>query len=257
VSILPLHLLRRHHLPIEAHFDWSLAVVWSWPEEQLAPLCGPGLELDTYEGNAFVALALVKTRGLRLKGLPRAFGSDFVLAGFRLFTRYTTREGRRLRGLKILGGGADSMGMTLLGSIMTHYQYRHLRIEVMETPDRLGIVMSGGHHLRVVAETSPEREPTSPPASSVFPDLRTARRFAGPMPYTFDYEAETHSMIRVEGVRREWHPRPVEIAIEANSFFDEGFFAGIGPGRLANAFLVRGVDYEWRRGVVERISGDE
>jgi len=48
----------------------------------------------------------------------------------------------------------------------------------------------------------------------------------------------------------------VEIEIETNSFFDEGFFAGIGPGRLANAFLVREVDYEWRRGIVERISGE-
>jgi len=232
-------------------------VVWSWPEERLAALCGPGLELDSYEGNAFVALALVKTRGLRLNSLPRAFGSDFVLAGFRLFTRYTTREGRRLRGLKILGGGADSLRMTVLGSIMTHYQYRHLSIAVTETPDRLEIRTSGGHHLQVVADTSPEREPLLPPAGSVFPDLRTARRFAGPMPFTFDYEAETHSMIRVEGVRREWHPTPVNVEIETISFLNEGYFAAIGPGQLANAFLVRDVDYEWRRGIVERISGDE
>jgi Uncharacterized conserved protein (COG2071) len=245
-----LHLLRRHHLHIDAHFDWSLAIVWSWPAELLESLCGPGLELDTYEGNGFVALALVKTRSLRPTGWPTWTGNDFVFAGYRLFTRYTTREGRRLSGLKILEGGADSWRMTALGLLLTHYRYRHLQIEVDEGADRLEIAASGGHRLHVIADISPEHEPATPPPGSIFPDLRTARRFAGPMPYTFDYEAETDSMIRVEGVRKAWRPRE-------NSFFNEGVLATLGPGRLANAFLVREVDYQWRRGIVERISGHE
>lgn len=249
-----LHVLRRHPLAVEAFFDWSLAVVWSWPAEALAPLCGPGLELDTYEGHGFVALALVKTRRLRPKGWPEWSGSDFLLAGFRLFTRHTTREGRRLRGLKILGGGTDSHRMVLLGSLLTHYRYRHLRIHVEETPNRLEIVASGGHDLHVVAETE-NGIAGIPPDGSVFPDLRTARRFAGPMPFTFDYEPETRSMIRVEGVRAAWHPEPVRARVLRNSFFDEGPFAGLGPGRLANAFLVRHVAYGWKRGIVESIEG--
>lgn len=255
MSLLPFHLLKRHHLPIVAHFDWSLAIVWSWPEEQLRGLCGPGLELDAFEGQGFVALALVATRDLRIAGTPRFCGRDFTLAGFRLFTRYTTREGRRLRGLKILGGGADSRLMTGLGSLMTHYRYRHLRIEVEETREQLAIATSGGHRIRLVARKSPEEMPSGPPPGSIFPDLRTARRFAGPMPFTFDHEAETDSMVRVEGVRKAWNPRPVTIEVIENSFFQEGVFAGMGEGRLANAFLVEDVDYEWRRGIVERISG--
>lgn len=254
---LPLHLLRRHLIPIEAHFDWSLAVVWSWPQERLRSLCGPGLELDTFEGNAFVALAIVKTRALRVKGTPEFCGRDFILAGYRLFTRYTCPEGRKLRGLKILGGGADSLLMTCLGSLATHYRYRKLRIEIEESGERLNFSATGGHRILLSANLDHESQPETPPEGSVFADLCTARRFAGPMPYTFDYEHETHSMIRVEGVRREWHPRPVNVEIVENSFFDSGVFAGLGPGRLANAFLVRDVDYEWRRGIVERITGHD
>lgn len=247
-----LHPLRRHRFSIEARFDWSLALVWSWPAEALAPLCGPGLELDTYEGHGFVALALVKTRRLRPKGWPEWSGSDFLLAGYRLFVRHATREGRRLRGLKILGGGADSWRMVLLGSLLTHYRYRHLRIRAEETPGRLEIEAGGGHDLHLVAETEAGAV-GDPPAGSVFPDLRTARRFAGPMPFTFDYEPETHSMIRVEGRRAEWRPEAVRASLFRNSFFDEPPFAEIGPGRLANAFLVRDVAYEWSRGIVEPI----
>ncbi len=253
---MPRHLLRRHLLPVEARFDWSLAVVWSWPTSELESLCGPGLELDTYEGSGFVALALVKTRQLRPTGWPGWCGNDFVLAGYRLFTRYTTPEGRRLRGLKILGGGADSWRMTMLGSLMTHYRYRRLSIQTSETPDRLEITTSGGHELHVLAETAPDKTPVAPPADSVFPDLKTARRFAGPMPFTFDYEAETHSMIRVEGVRREWHPVPVNVEVHRNSFFEEGPLAALGSGRIANSFLVRDVPYSWKRGIVEKLPHD-
>lgn len=248
----PLHRIRRHPFAVAARFDWSLAVVWSWPAGDLAPLCGPGLELDTYEGNGFVALALVKTRRLRPAGWPEWSGSDFVLAGFRLFTRYTTREGRRLRGLKILGGGTDSWPMVALGALFTHYRYRHLRISTEESADRLEVLATGGHEIHLVARVGRET-PEEPPEGSLFPDLRTARRFAGPMPFTFDYEAETESIIRVEGVRDEWRPVPISVEVRTNSFFQQGLFAGMGPGRLANAFLVRDLAYAWKRGIVEPI----
>lgn len=251
-----LHRFRRHLFPIEAHFDWSLALVWSWPAERLVPLCGPGLELDTYEGHGFVALAIVKTRQLRPQGWPGWCGSDFVLVGYRLFARYTTREGRRLRGLKILGGGSDSWRMTIAGSLLTHYRYRQLDIRVVESPDRLEILAAGAHEIHVVADTDRASVPTTPPPGSPFPDLRTARRFAGPMPFTFDYEAETHSLIRVEGVRSSWQPTPVSVTVLENSFFTREPFAALGPGRLANAFLVRDVPYAWKRGVVEALAHD-
>ncbi len=252
---LPLHLLRRHPFAVEAFFDWSLALVWSWPEEALVPLCDPGLELDTYAGQGFVAIALVKTRDLRPQGWPRWMGSDFVLVGYRLFTRYRTREGRRLRGLKVLGGGADSRRMVAMGTIFTQYRYRHLRVHLEEGPDRLAVAAEGGHEFQVIAETGGER-PLAPPPGSIFPDLRTARRFAGPMPYTFDHEPETNAMVRVEGVRTQWQPVPVRVEIPRNSFLEQGIFAEIGPGCLANAFLVRKVAYSWKRGVVEALGDD-
>ena len=54
----------------------------------------PGLELDTYGGYGFVALALVQTRALRPAGVPRALGQDFLLAGHRIFVTFRSPGGR-------------------------------------------------------------------------------------------------------------------------------------------------------------------
>ena len=41
--------------------------------------------------------------------------------------------------------------------------------------------------------------PAPLPPGSPFQDLVEARRFAGPLPFTFDYEVETHSIVVIEG----------------------------------------------------------
>ena len=75
------------------------------------------------------------------------------------------------------------------------------------------------------------------------------------MPFTFDYEPETESIIRIEGVRREWHPRPVAVRVEQASFFDHAPFTNPGVPRpvLASAFFVENIPYRWRRGVREKL----
>lgn len=97
-----LHLLKRHPLPVRAHFRYSLVLTYALPRAVLEPLLPPGLELDFYEDFGFVAIALVQTENLRPAFLPAAFGQNFFLSGYRIFTRYTTRAGRHLRGLRIL-----------------------------------------------------------------------------------------------------------------------------------------------------------
>jgi hypothetical protein len=93
----------------------------------------------------------------------------------------------------------------------------------------------------------------SPPSGSPFPDLKIARRFAGPLPYTFDYEPESQQMIIVEGVRSNWHPRAVHVDAARSAFLEQPPFNAF-PVRPANAFLVEDVPYRWKRGVVAPLS---
>jgi hypothetical protein len=75
-----------------------------------------------------------------------------------------------------------------------------------------------------------------------------ARRFAGPLPYTFDYEAETDSIIMVRGVREQWDPQPVTVDVRQCTYLDREPFRQERPV-LANAFYLQNVPYRWERGV--------
>lgn len=242
------HLLQRHPLPVRAHFKRSLVLTYALPAETLRSLLPPGLELDEREGLGFLAIAMVQTEELRPAFLPAAFGRDFFLAGYRIFARWRYPDGRNLRGLRILRSDTDSRSMVWFGNLLTHYRYRLASVRVEESVDGFAINVEtkdgiGDLDLSVATMS----EVIRPPDGSPFKDLREARLYAGPMPFTFDYEAETHSTVVIEGVRRDWHPRPVEVAIRKVGFLEQSVFRAAAP-RLANAFMVENVSYRWKRG---------
>jgi hypothetical protein len=249
-----LHLLKRHPLPVRAHFRHSLVLTYALPREVLEPLLPPGLELDCYEDFGFVAIALVQTENLRPAFLPALLGQNFFLSGYRIFTRYTTQQGRHLRGLRILRSDTDRRLMAAFGNLLTHYHYRLARVTVSQSPQSLEIEVrtpNAEADLQVRADlsllSSPASEPAPLPADSPFPDLKTALHFAGPLPYTFDYEKQTHSLILIKGVRKKWSPQPVPVDVKTVTFFEQDAFRGTAP-MLANAFYVSDIPYRWLRG---------
>ncbi len=245
--------LRRHPIPIRAFFDYSLVLTYAFPENILKPLLPPGLTLDTYKGLGFVAIASVQTRGLRPVGFPAFLGRDFFLSGYRIFARYRRASGQELRGLRILRSDTDSRLMTWAGNALTHYNYRHCRVISSAQANRFSLVIStpdGEADISLTADFA--RSPTTPPDGSPFPDWTTARRFAGPLPFTFDYEAATHSLVIIEGVRQNWTPIPVAVDMERVTFFERPPFSVVRP-ILANAFVVQRIPYQWRRGVLEKL----
>src|SRR5204863_898587 len=98
--------LKRHPFPVVARFERVVAVSFAFPESILRPMVPEGLEIDTYEGLGFVTVAMVWTKSLRPAGFPAFLGQDFLLAGYRIFTRLKDGE-RRLRGLQILRSETD------------------------------------------------------------------------------------------------------------------------------------------------------
>lgn len=243
------HLLQRHPLPIKAWFDYSLVLTYAMPAEILTPLLPPGLILDTFEEFGFVAMAMVQTRRLHPAFLPAMFGQDFFLAGYRIFARFRTPDGRLLRGLRILRSDTNRRRMVWGGNLLTHYQYRFAKAEVAESPDALSITITTPNAEADVCVTARLGTPTNaPPDGSPFSNLHQARLFAGPLPFTFDYERETHSIVAIEGVRESWKPIPVAVEVQRLTFLDQPLFKRA-PAILANAFYVQNIPYEWKRGV--------
>ncbi len=250
-----LHVLKRHPIPISAEFDHCLVVTYAFDAGLLEPLLPPGLEIDRYEDYGFVAIALVQTRNLRPTRLPAVLGRDFFLAGYRIFATHRGADGRTRRGLRILRSDTDRSTMAFFGNRLTHYNYKVAGAEFDHDEHALRVAITsrdGLGDLRVTARL--DNEPTEPPPGSPFPDLKTARRYAGPLPWTFDYEKETHSIVRIKGVRSEWTPRPVEVDVERVGFFEQAPYLGA-DRVLANAFYLRAVPYRWERGIREPLTG--
>lgn len=245
--------LRRHPFPIQAHFRYSLVLTFAFPESVLRPFLPPGLVLDAYQGDGFLAIALVRTEKLRPAGWPAWTGRDFFLSGYRIFSRFRDSEGREMRGLRILRSDADRWGMVWGGNLMTRYGYRKCTVKERRAGEMLELEVAtpgGEADLKVRAWTGQAAE--LPPAGSPFPDLETARKFAGPLPHTFAYEESSRSIVVVKGVRRHWKPMPVRAEVERCAFLEGAPFKAAGP-RLANAFYLEDIAYRWERGRVEPV----
>jgi DoxX-like family/Uncharacterized conserved protein (COG2071) len=239
--------LRRHPVPIRATLRDCVTLTYAVPAHILRPLLPPGLELETVGEDGFVAVALVQTERLRPDGLPSALGGNFFLAGYRVFTRFRTADGRTLRGLRILRSDTDRTLMALGGNLLTHYNYHRCRASVVVAGDAIRFTIHTPDHsgdLDVIVD----RHHAPLPEGSPFASVREARRFAGPLPFTFDYEEDTHAIVAIEARRTNWRPAPVEAHVARLGFFEQPAFAGCAP-RLAAAFYVRDIDYHWFRGV--------
>jgi hypothetical protein len=228
--------MMRHALAVRAHFDWAVGVTLAAPAEDIARLVAPGLRLDADAGTGFLAAAAVQTRRLRPEPLPAALGLDFLLVGYRVFVRFKGSSGEH-RGLQILGSETDGRLMSMLGNLFTHYGYRRRLVTTTRTNGRLSVETDSGLRIGIDA-ARPEL-----PAGSPFTSWAEARKFAGPMPYTFAAEKDGR-IVRVRGTRAHWEPRPVALTA-----FDAPFLTTLVPSaRPAAAFLVEDVDYRWEPG---------
>jgi hypothetical protein len=244
-------LLKNHPFAVEAYFESSYVLTFAVPKEQLETRIPECLALDTHNDKwAFVAVAMVQTQGLRPKGFPHILGRDFFLVGYRIFVRYVNNKGKRLRGLYILKSETDKKAMEFLGNLFTHYNYATINVEQTIRKNSVTI-KSQSSRLEVEIETDSDDE-VMLPMSSPFADWKEARRFAGPLPFTFTYYPKSQKVLIIEGVRQNWIPRPVNIQTFNIPFLET---LGLSEYRLANAFVIKDIPYHWKKGVLEKWMG--
>ena len=247
--------LKQHPFPVTAFFDYSLVFSFAIPKEELENKIPQCLELDTFEvvddanGNlksyGFVAVAMVKTKELRPKGFPKFMGNNFFLIGYRIFVNYINSEGKKLRGLYILKSETDKFKMKMLGSIFTQYNYSIIDILTQKTDTNLSISSNTTDFLAKVTF----EEETELPKHSPFKNWKEARRFAGPLPNTFTFNAKKNEVLIIKGKRQNWHPSPVNV-VEYNIPFLETL--NVKNYVLANAFVIENIPYEWEKGKIDR-----
>ncbi|HEV8286244.1 MAG TPA: DUF2071 domain-containing protein [Chitinophagaceae bacterium] len=240
--------LKNHPFAVEAFFESSLILTFAITKEQIQHLIPECLELDIFKDKwAFIAVAMVQTRTLRPKGLPKILGNDFFLIGYRVFVRFTNQASKSLRGLYILKSETNKKKMEFFGNIFTHYNYTTTDIHQNEQ-NGITEIYSDKSGFKIRMENS-NNENISLPAGSPFADWKEARRFVGPLPFTFTYNPAEKKILIIEGVRENWKPMPVKV-IDCNfSFIDNLKLNNV---KLANAFIIRNIPYYWKKGKIEQ-----
>ena len=242
-----LSLLKNHPFAVEAFFKSSIVLTFAVPKDQLKPLIPECLELDSFnEKWALLAVAMVQTKDLRPKGFPQLLGNDFFLIGYRTFVRFENSKGKKLRGLYILKSETDKKRMTFFGNIFTHYNYTTTDIHQEMNNGVLEINSSKSDFNLKIDYLNYEN--ISLPAGSPFADWKEARRFAGPLPYTFTSNPNSNRILIIEGVRQNWKPEPINILYSNFSFIKNLNLTG---ATLANAFIIRNTSYYWKKGKTE------
>jgi len=238
--------LKNHPFAVEAFFESSVVITFAVPKENLESLIPECLELDTFNNQwAFLAVAMVQTKNLRPKGFSEFFGNDFFLIGYRVFVRYTNSRGKRLRGLYILKSETNSKIMEIAGNLFTHYNYTTSDIEQTKLDSKISI-NSKKSDFKITYNTEEVNVPL--PESSPFSNWKEARKFAGPLPFTFTYNEEKKEVLIIEGVRNNWKPKPIEIVDYNFSFIKD---LGLKNVRVANSFIIKNVPYYWKKGKIE------
>lgn len=235
--------LKDHPFAVEAFFESSTVLTFAVPKEKLQALIPECLELDTFQDKyAFIAVAMVQTKYLRPKGFPKFMGNDFFLTGYRVFVKYHTNAGKRLRGLYILKSETDKKKMEFLGNIFTHYNYT--TTDILKTHhEKETIIHSQNSGLDIHIANNTDSVPL--PKNSPFADWKEARRYAGPLPFTFTYNKEKKEVLIIEGVREDWDPKPIQINSYKVKFLET---LNLPDAILANAFVINTIPYYWKKG---------
>lgn len=241
-----LSFLKDHPFAVKAHFESSVVLTFAVKKVELEPLIPDCLTLDTFNDEwAFLAVAMVQTKSLRPMGFPAFMGNDFFLIGYRVFVRYTDHRGKKLRGLYILKSETDKKKMAFFGNLFTHYNYTTTDIHQQGTP-RLKQISSKRSAFQL--EFDPTGEVAELPHHSPFSNWKEARRYAGPLPFTFTVNRDKKEVLIIEGVRKNWKPRPISVKNYRFSFLEEFQFK---TPILANAFIIEQIPYYWKKGKKE------
>ncbi len=242
-----LDFLKDHPFAVEAFFESSLVFTFAIPKSELESMIPPCVELDVFQDKwAFIAVAMVQTKSLRPKGFPAFIGNDFFLIGYRIFVRYKTPEGKSLRGLYILKSETNKKKMEYLGNIFTHYNYTTTDIQQFVNQEDKTIKSKQSDF---EVSLNLEKEEVDLPTNSPFANWKEARRFAGPLPFTFTFDSEKSRVLIIEGVRQNWKPNPVEVKNYHFGFINS---FGFSEANLANAFVVENIPYSWKKGRKEQ-----
>lgn len=232
---------------IKTWFEYFIVLIYSVDKEKAEAMLPYPLVHEEHNGKALMAAAFVKSKNFRPFFLPAFAGTSFNLVGYRHMAAYTKADGKTIRGLKIIQSGTNKKWMQRGGNELTQYKFRYNPIVIENTN---GDITIKGDGVNILAREAPPEQEIPLPENSIFENWKYARKYGGPLLYTFEVEPENKSVIITEGSRNHWQPRPVHVLQADVDFFKNSPYAEMNP-ELSAAYLVKDIPYSWKKAVTD------
>ncbi len=236
--------------PIRAHFDFFAVLFFAVDRERVRKLLPTVLNLDLFEDHALFAVAVVQTKKFRPAFLPAFLGQKFNLVGYRFLTTYQRNDGKTIRGLKIIRSQTNQKIMKWGGDRLSQYKFEYNPIVFEITGNAAKF---SGNGIEIGLKLHDDKAAVPLPETSIFPTWQHARKYAGPLLYTFELDASKKQISITEGTRKNWTPKPVEVTHYQLDFLKDPMIAALNPV-LSSAFIVRDIPYDWKKAVIENYS---
>ena len=232
---------------IRVHFDFFLVLIYAVDKEKAEALLPKPFIHETYGDKAIMAVAFAKANRFRPSFFPKFLGLAFNFAGFRHMAKYQQKSGKTIRGLKIIRSVSNKKMMVRGGDELTQYKFQYDPFTIKEKDN---IIRIKGKSIDVAVQEIEKKEDANLPAGSVFPSWTEARKFGGPLLYTFELNNESVSI--TEGSRKYWQPFPVEVLHANTDFFDSPPYNDLQPV-LSAAYMIKDIPYSWKKAVIEKL----
>lgn len=212
---------------------WSALAFLHWrvPVDAVRQKVGPGVEVDTFDGSAWLGVVPFRMSGVRLRWLPPLPGAAaFPELNVRT---YVTRDGKP--GVWFLSLDATSLPAIAAARAWFGLPYRHARMEVTEEEGR-------------VSYDSVRDDPGAPPAvfrARCAPSGGAFRAGPGTLEHFLAeryclYAGARGGLVRAEIHHAPWELRPARVAVRENSMTQAAGFDL--PPAPEHALFARTVD---------------
>jgi len=135
--------------------------------------------------------------------------------------------------------------MEFLGNIFTHYNYQTTDIIQTTVSNQTTIQSFQSDFVFQFKEDENALLPTGSP----FTNWQEARKYAGPLPFTFTFNKAGNEVLIIEGVRENWQPMPITVRYYQFGFIKRFNFQS---AVLANAFIIKNIPYYWKKGKTDK-----
>lgn len=229
--------------PVKAWFDFFVVLFFSIDKNNTISQIPAPLELDLYKDHGIFAIAIVKTKKFRPAFLPSWIGMNFNLVGYRFLTTYKGDDLKTIRGLKIVKSQTNQKIMQWIGDKLTQYKFNYNPINIVTENNIVTIIGTG---ISIKLKMHEEEEIIPLPFNSIFDNWTQARKFAGPLLYTFEVNEKTKELSITEGTRKNWTPKPIEVISANIDFLNQDSIKQLNP-ILSAAYMVKNIPYSWKK----------